>query len=89
MALDSDFFAARRFNRLHTRLILTLQDQLVELESRLDEVDKNYSSMEHRDINNGTIRDDTPQRASIVTQISLKLAEYGTSGPARRRQLRD
>jgi hypothetical protein len=43
MASDSDFFAVRRFDRLHTRAILTLQAQLVDIEERLDKMDEKFS----------------------------------------------
>ncbi|KAI1452546.1 hypothetical protein F4805DRAFT_447137 [Annulohypoxylon moriforme] len=43
VATDRDFFAVRRFGRLHTRALLTLQDQTVELEERLDEMDERLS----------------------------------------------
>ncbi|KAJ8133125.1 hypothetical protein O1611_g509 [Lasiodiplodia mahajangana] len=43
-ASDPDFFALRRFDRLHTRSLLTLQDQLCELEERLDQIDNQLSN---------------------------------------------
>ncbi|KAI0440058.1 hypothetical protein F4803DRAFT_528873 [Xylaria telfairii] len=43
-ASDPDFFALRRFDRLHTRSLLTLQDQLGELEERLDQMDSQLSN---------------------------------------------
>ncbi|KAI2471290.1 hypothetical protein F4781DRAFT_131144 [Annulohypoxylon bovei var. microspora] len=111
VAADPDFFAVRRFGRLHTRAILTLQDHLAELEKRLDLMDERFSlkttkligsnptvvidttmskkdvdpvvciGTEQRlseawDINNGTIRDDLPERAELVSKITAKLAEY-------------
>ncbi|KAI1109535.1 hypothetical protein F5Y14DRAFT_431991 [Nemania sp. NC0429] len=42
-ASDPDFFAVRRFDRLHMRSLLTLQDQLCELEQKLDEMDNHFS----------------------------------------------
>ncbi|KAK7943834.1 uncharacterized protein PG986_012947 [Apiospora aurea] len=44
MASDQDFFAVRRFDRLHTRAILTLQARLEESEEKLDELDQKYAS---------------------------------------------
>lgn len=114
MAADPDFFAVRRFGRLHTRALLTLQDQIVELEKRLDAMDQRFSLKttklsgfhnpvvvdttvfekrtnsticaskeleppETRDINNGTIRDDIPERAELVSQVIERLKEYGMS----------
>ena len=106
----------RRFDRLHTRAILTLQDLLANEEEQLDALDLEYSLRdtkavgrppqvikipadglgsdataallaqhgeygEPRDINNGTIRDDMPQRASLVANITQKLETYGMLHP--------
>ncbi|KAI1413760.1 hypothetical protein F5Y13DRAFT_198111 [Hypoxylon sp. FL1857] len=99
IAADPDFFAVRRFGRLHTRAILTLQDHLTELEGRLDEMDARFSlkaakvlisnstidankgsdpqePLGVRDVNNGTIRDDVPERVELVAHIIAKLKEY-------------
>lgn len=35
-----------------------------------------------RDINNGTIRDDMPQRAALVADITQKLEQYGEPPPS-------
>ncbi|KAI1329058.1 hypothetical protein F5Y16DRAFT_367292 [Xylariaceae sp. FL0255] len=43
-AADADFFALRRFDRLHSRSLFILQDQLSELEGRLDHMDVTFSS---------------------------------------------
>lgn len=48
MAASSDFFVVRRFDRLHTRIILTLQAQASELERRLDNLDKRLSNRNAR-----------------------------------------
>ncbi|KAI9162852.1 hypothetical protein HJFPF1_04447 [Paramyrothecium foliicola] len=113
VAADPDFFAVRRFGRLHTRALLTLQDHLTELEEKLDALDEQYSRKSTkilgsnppvvitaplmtkeqleaatgssgpqpdisraRDINNGTVRDDMPERVKILSEIVSKLAEY-------------
>lgn len=34
-----------------------------------------------RDINNGTVRDDMPQRASLIADIAQKLETYGALSP--------
>ncbi|KAK7976303.1 Zn2/Cys6 DNA-binding protein [Apiospora arundinis] len=46
MASDPDFFAVRRFDRLHTRAILTLQARLENYEEKLDRLDQTYASPE-------------------------------------------
>ncbi|KAI0546410.1 hypothetical protein F4679DRAFT_598725 [Xylaria curta] len=40
---DPDFFALRRFDRLHTRTLFSLQDDLSDLEQRLDWMDERFS----------------------------------------------
>lgn len=102
----------RRFDKLHVRSILTLQDHLAELEEKLDAIDEQFSLKttkiagsgpptvincvssgtnsnpaadatqaqqlpDVRDINNGTIRDDMPERAKLVSEVLAKLTEYG------------
>ncbi|ENH75749.1 hypothetical protein FOC1_g10003911 [Fusarium oxysporum f. sp. cubense race 1] len=77
VASDPDLFAVRRFHGLHTRVILTLQDLLAEKEEQLDVMDIEYTTHGEystpRDINNGTVRDDMPQRASLIADIAQKL----------------
>jgi len=113
MASDQDFFAVRRFDRLHTRAILTLQARLESCEERLDRLDQIYASPQFRavgrnppevievpscgispeeqvvldekhgrfssprDINNGTVRDDMPERAALIEEYTLLLDRYG------------
>ncbi|KAI8947609.1 hypothetical protein F4801DRAFT_497793 [Xylaria longipes] len=100
-ASDPDFFALRRFDRLHTRTLFSLQDELSDLERQLNRMDERFSRKStkiigrcppkiidqfvvnaephdktQRDINNGTIRDDLPERKSLIANISAKLKEY-------------
>ncbi|KAK2609210.1 hypothetical protein QQS21_002292 [Conoideocrella luteorostrata] len=44
VASDQDFFALRRFDRLHTRVLLALQAQLRSLETQLDDLDARCAS---------------------------------------------
>ena len=111
MASDSMNFVARRFDRLHTRAILTLQARLEQAEEELDAMDHEFSlenvkavgaepplivkgpfspekltelAAAHgefgvpRDINNGTVRDDMPERIQLISEIIVKLKDYGT-----------
>ena len=39
MSADDDFFVIRRFDRLHSRILLTLQDRITALEEDLDLMD--------------------------------------------------
>ncbi|KAF3018198.1 hypothetical protein E8E14_012038 [Neopestalotiopsis sp. 37M] len=102
-ASDPDFLAVRRFDRLHTRAILTLQAQLTENEEKLDQMDQRFSSknvglsatqglsvvelpvidpqnedktLPFRHINNGTVRDDLPERQQLVSEIIGRLDQY-------------
>ncbi|KAK7932267.1 hypothetical protein PG985_002979 [Apiospora marii] len=112
MASDQDFFAVRRFDRLHTRAILTLQARLEECEEKLDKLDHKYASPQvmavgaeppeiinvpyggvsreekarldekhgewstPRDINNGTVRDDMPERTALIDEYTVLLKKY-------------
>jgi len=40
MASDSAFMVVRRFGALNTRIALSLQDEIVQLEQELDDIDK-------------------------------------------------
>jgi len=61
---------------LSARVILTLQDRLCQLEERLEELDQKYSRIEAKDVNNGSIRDELPDRALLIEEIYEKLAKY-------------
>ena len=77
MSSDDDFIALRRFDRLHCRILLRLQDQASELESRLDSVDVRLSKRSSPDIDNGCVRSDTEERKELLEQAHKKLSEYG------------
>ncbi|KAK8036543.1 hypothetical protein PG991_001680, partial [Apiospora marii] len=105
VALHDDVFSIRRFGKLHIRCLLTLQDRLVHLESKLDSLDEHYARKsvraygrnptktvdlgqnpdrthihdQLREINNGTMRDDMPERAKLLAQIKATLVEYDVS----------
>lgn len=90
----------RRFDYLHTRVLLTLQAQLQGLEQQLDALDKQCAakntrlsdsglvdirtecteetSREYlRHVNNGTVLDDLPIRAELISNIQVALSTYG------------
>ncbi|KAL3483260.1 hypothetical protein BJX62DRAFT_231109 [Aspergillus germanicus] len=77
LATDTDFCNFRRFDRLNIRVILALQDELVEIEESLAEIDRASSRRDAPDLNNGSFRDD-PQRvrADLVWEARHKLEEY-------------
>ncbi|RYP67158.1 hypothetical protein DL771_007386 [Monosporascus sp. 5C6A] len=67
---DDDFIALRRFDRLHSRVLLTLQDHVVQLEESLDILDHSLSGKRTEDIDNGTVRHDQSQsRRELLKRI--------------------
>ncbi|KAL4788757.1 hypothetical protein BDV19DRAFT_383649 [Aspergillus venezuelensis] len=73
LASDSDFCNFRRFERLNTRVILALQDEISQIEESLDEIDRCHSSPDAPDVNNGSFRQDTQQAHRYVSHyIQLK-----------------
>jgi hypothetical protein len=79
MASDQAFFILRRFGTLNTRVLLAMQDEIVELEDQLNLLDEEASRKESPyNVDNGTIRDDPfGERRELVTKIlPEKLAKY-------------
>ncbi|KAK8135820.1 hypothetical protein PG984_003760 [Apiospora sp. TS-2023a] len=71
-----DFFAIRRFDRLHCRVLITLQDEITVLEEKLDVLDASFSDRNARDFHNGSVRGDRPERRDLIKRISAELKEY-------------
>jgi hypothetical protein len=79
MASDQAFFILRRFGTLNARVLLALQDEIVELEDQLNLLDEEASRKETPlNLDNGTFRDDPfSDRRELVTKIlPEKLAKY-------------
>ena len=73
-ASDDDFFVLRRFGEVSARVLLRLQDQIVELEERLREIDK-MCVKNGKD--NGTFRyDHCEERTWLLDQLTSRLAHY-------------
>ncbi|KAL8807456.1 MAG: hypothetical protein Q9223_001242 [Gallowayella weberi] len=75
---DPSFLIYRKFGWLHNRLLLYLQDELAELEYKLDKLDKETFS-DDDDIKLSSRRDDWTGRSlrrDLVKQIAQKLEEY-------------
>ncbi|TPX13063.1 uncharacterized protein E0L32_006489 [Thyridium curvatum] len=71
---SESFFIFRSFYRLRARVLLTKQDELHVLESRLDQVDRG----EIAPFFLGTTRDDgNADRKALLAEISLKITEFG------------
>ena len=80
MASDDDFFALRRFDRFHVRILLLLQDRVTQVEEELDQLDRRLSSPTAEDVDNGTVRDDKAERLEILDRGVERLAQYGKLG---------
>lgn len=76
---DDDLFILRRFSVLNTRIALSLQDKVSELEKRLSRLDKKYGSKTSADFNNATLRNDLPDRAELLDEIATTLTRYSES----------
>ncbi|KAK8064434.1 hypothetical protein PG994_007072 [Apiospora phragmitis] len=75
MASDDDLLIFRRFSVLNTRVLLSLQDKVCELEHELLELDQRYSGKD-AEINDGTFRRDVLDRAELLGEIESALSRY-------------
>ena len=80
MASEQTFFIVRRFGALNTRVILALQDEIVELEQQLNHLDEDYSRKDANEnhTHNGSFRfDGFEDRRNLIQDIlPEKLAKY-------------
>ncbi|KAF2281537.1 uncharacterized protein EI97DRAFT_463847 [Westerdykella ornata] len=77
LASDDNFLVFRRFGDLNARVLLYLQDQIVRLEERLEELDTLHSAKTAPDIHNGSFRlEPVPERSKILEELHPKLKEY-------------
>lgn len=82
VASEQAFFIVRRFGALNTRVILALQDEIVQLEQTLNALDESFSRKEKdTSTNNGSFRyDPSVQRRELVQEILPgKLLRYSMS----------
>ncbi|KAF4849706.1 hypothetical protein CGCSCA4_v004124 [Colletotrichum siamense] len=75
-AAENDFFAVRRFDELHVRTLFGLQDGLTQLEERLRSMDDQLSDVHSPDVDNGSFREDQPDRKELLDQIHEALTRY-------------
>ncbi|KAK4215345.1 hypothetical protein QBC37DRAFT_419460 [Rhypophila decipiens] len=73
---NDDFLVLRRFDRVHCRLLLMLQDQVVELESELDALDARLSKRSAPDLDNGSMRNDVAERKDLLERLHRRVREY-------------
>jgi hypothetical protein len=71
---DSNFVVFRAFGRLHARILLHKQDEIIELEQTLMQLDNGedtayYLSSRRHDLNT--------ERRGILMKLETKLVEYG------------
>ncbi|KAK8103547.1 uncharacterized protein PG998_010580 [Apiospora kogelbergensis] len=78
LASDDDLLIFRRFSVLNTRTLLLLQDKVCELEEELLKSDQRYGSKDSEDLNNGTFREDLPDRAELLGKLASALSQYNT-----------
>ena len=79
MSSDDDFFVLRRFGKVGTRVLLSMQDQIVELEEGLQREDEWCKTAPKDYADNGTFRRDrNPQRRKILHDLSYMLERYRT-----------
>jgi hypothetical protein len=76
LASEDDLLIFRRFGALNTRILLVLQDEVSVLEQQLNDMDTFYSDKNGEDYNNGTFRDDMPDRADLLNHLREKLYQY-------------
>ncbi|KAJ5994931.1 hypothetical protein N7481_001908 [Penicillium waksmanii] len=78
MESDPGFGILRRFNHLHLRNLLYMQEELTSMDRRLYEID----TSETDELNNMTRKaDGNIDRINLMTEIRVKLREYGTVLP--------
>jgi hypothetical protein len=82
VASDPAWFITRRFSTLNARIILRLQDNVVELEQKLNKLDRDYSlpnSIMQDDDNthNGSFRlESFDDRKQVIKDLAIALKEY-------------
>ena len=82
-ATDQNFFIVRRFGALGARVALSLQDEVSQLEQKLEDLDQDASRRDEDGdintfINNGSFRDDRldKRKAMVKKEIPKALSKY-------------
>lgn len=77
IASDDDFFKLRAFGTISARVLLMLQDEIVQLETKLQDLDESLAEGTAPDIHNGSFRQETSQeRRLTLRKINGKLVAY-------------
>ncbi len=74
MSVDENFPTVKRFDVLHLRYLLYLQDTLVELQQRLDACDDAENIQLHLSSNRS---DGNEERRRIMRELEMQLPKYG------------
>ena len=82
MSSDNDFFVARRFATLNTRVLLTKQAQIYELNRQLDKLEKPWhdihSAKAYNIDNSAVVGDHCSERGRILDRLWKALKDYST-----------
>jgi hypothetical protein len=81
IASNPSFLILRQFGALNARVVLSIQDEIAQLEAKLDHMDKIYSKQETLDAHNRSFREDPftgdEDRQTLVRDaLPEKLARY-------------
>ncbi|KAJ4172017.1 hypothetical protein NW754_007615 [Fusarium falciforme] len=76
LSSDPDFTIFRCFTRLHTRVLLHKQDDLIELEQKLDQLDLSQSQTNPYLLTTNRRREANKDRQELLGKIEEKLKEY-------------
>lgn len=76
-ASSGDAFVLRRFNRLNARVILSMQDEIVQYETELEMLEQKCMKAEEATERNSSMRyDPQPRRQEIIRNLRIVLQEY-------------
>ncbi|KAK0707026.1 hypothetical protein B0T26DRAFT_790743 [Lasiosphaeria miniovina] len=76
---DRDFAMFRSFRRLHARVLLHKQDELAQLEQRLDGLDDTESKTSPYSLTTNRCQDaKAAERAALLGEVEEKLGEYNS-----------
>lgn len=83
IASHSAFCFFRRFDRLNTRIILRMQNNLSRTDKRLDQLDARYMQRGSHVVDNSTFCfNDEDARVPVLDLAQTQLKEYSTSIPS-------
>lgn len=80
MASADDFMVLRRFSKLNARVLLMMQDEIVQKEEELDQLDAETRKRCGMEGNSSTLRfEPCPRRRELVEEAKTLLKEYSES----------